>query len=335
MLNIHKKFNQIRKTKGNNTIVLDGGLGTQLETVYHANISNDFSKKLGNLWSGQVLLQYPELVQRAHSDFVEAGSDIIITNTFVGDLEKFDNDHQAFEKFVKDAVQVARSSEAKIVAGSVGPYANKFLHGTCYTGIYSDMPNDTDLEKESLKIWHLPIIKNMIRNQVDILAFETCPKMIEGIAFSEMIHELQYPGYICFQCKNERETAFGEDFETALEALKLSAYLIGVGVNCVSLKHVSKLVDTLMAFRERCKEKYPHLAPLEIVVYPNSGEVPEFYNGKKEMKWVPDPECWGTFADYCKELISKGATIVGGCCRVYAKDIKQFSESLQHKSAKL
>ena len=77
------------------------------------------------------------------------------------------------------------------------------------------------------------------------------------------------------------------------------------------------------------------MAPLEIVVYPNSGEVPEFYNGKKEMKWVPDPECWGTFADYCKELISKGATIVGGCCRVYAKDIKQFSESLQNKSAKL
>ena len=174
----------------------------------------------------------------------------------------------------------------------------------------------------------------MIKNEVDILAFETCPKMIEGIAFSEMIHELQYPGYICFQCKNERETAFGEDLEIALESLQLSPYLIGVGVNCVSLKHVSKLLEKLVAFRQRCKEKHPNIAPLEIVVYPNSGEVPEFYDGK-DMKWVPDPEYPGTFADHCKEFVSKGATILGGCCRVYASDIKQLSEFLQHRSAKL
>ena len=105
MLNIHTKFNHIRETKGKNTIVLDGGLGTQLETVYHANLKHDFSKKLGSLWSGKVLLQSPELVRRAHMDFVEAGSEIIITNTFKGDLETFDNDHQAFQKFIKDAVQ--------------------------------------------------------------------------------------------------------------------------------------------------------------------------------------------------------------------------------------
>ena len=192
------------------------------------------------------------------------------------------------------------------------------------------MPNgvDNNIEKEVLKKWHLPTVQNFIKNEIDILAFETCPKMIEGIAFSEMIHELQYPGYICFQCKNEHQTAFGEDIDFVLNSLQLSPYLIGVGVNCVSLKHVSKLVDKLVAFRQRCQEKHPHWAPLEIVVYPNSGELhPECHT------WVPDPECLGTFAHHCKELVSKGATILGGCCRVYASDIKQFSEFLQHSDA--
>ena len=75
MLDIHKKFERIRKTNGD-IIILDGGLATQLETVHNANIKHNRNKNVGNLWSGNVLLDSPFLVQRAHQDFVEAGAAI-------------------------------------------------------------------------------------------------------------------------------------------------------------------------------------------------------------------------------------------------------------------
>ena len=41
MLNINKKFDQIRANKGGDVIVLDGGLATQLESVHNANIKHN------------------------------------------------------------------------------------------------------------------------------------------------------------------------------------------------------------------------------------------------------------------------------------------------------
>ena len=133
-------------------------------------------------------------------DFVEAGANIVITNTYQCNLEEFGNDQNAFKEFINDAVEVAKLSGAEVVAGSIGPYGAKYKDGTSYTGIYNDIPIGMD-EKEFLKKWHLPRIQYLIKNGVDILAFETCPKLIEGLAFSELIQELQFPGFICFQCR--------------------------------------------------------------------------------------------------------------------------------------
>ena len=133
-------------------------------------------------------------------DFVEAGANIVTTNTYQCNLEEFGQDKNAFKNFINDAVEVAKSSGAEIVAGSIGPYGAKYKNGTSYTGIYNDIPIGID-EKDFLKKWHLPRIQCLIKNGVDILAFETCPKLIEGVAFSELIQELKYPGFICFQCR--------------------------------------------------------------------------------------------------------------------------------------
>ena len=72
MINIHKKFEHIRANKGGDIIVLDGGLATQLESVHNANIKHNRNKNVGNLWSGNVLLDSPTLVQRAHQVYTSS-----------------------------------------------------------------------------------------------------------------------------------------------------------------------------------------------------------------------------------------------------------------------
>ena len=56
-------------------IVLDGGMGTQLEGSGHPDI------KKSPLWSASVIIKDPEAIVKAHTAFLEAGADIIITNT--------------------------------------------------------------------------------------------------------------------------------------------------------------------------------------------------------------------------------------------------------------
>ena len=67
MLKIHKKIDHIREINGD-IIFLDGGLATQLESVHSANIKHNRNKKFGNLWSGNVLIDTPNLVLRAHQE---------------------------------------------------------------------------------------------------------------------------------------------------------------------------------------------------------------------------------------------------------------------------
>jgi homocysteine S-methyltransferase len=55
-------------------LIIDGGMGTELEK---AGIPMD-----GACWSGLAVLDYPDTVRKIHSDFIRAGAEIIITNTF-------------------------------------------------------------------------------------------------------------------------------------------------------------------------------------------------------------------------------------------------------------
>ena len=110
----------------------------------------------------------------------------------------------------------------------------------------------------------------------------------------------------------------------------ISPYLVGVGINCTSLKYASKLIDKFVTFKHNFHLNNPD-HKLEIIAYPNSGEI---YDGQNKI-WISDPDCKGKFVEHCEELIEKGATIIGGCCRVFASDIKQLSDYVEARKIKL
>ena len=86
-------------------------------------------------------------------------------------------------------------------------------------------------------------------------------------------------------------------------------------------------MDKFVDFQQNYWLKNPDFKKLEIIAYPNSGEI---YNGQ-DMVWISDPEVKGTFVEHSEELVDKGATILGGCCRVFASDIWKLSEFLKAK----
>ncbi len=55
-------------------VIIDGGMGTELE---RSGVPMD-----GKVWSGRAVLSHPEVVQQIHEDFIRAGAEVIIVNTF-------------------------------------------------------------------------------------------------------------------------------------------------------------------------------------------------------------------------------------------------------------
>ena len=51
----------------------------------------------------------------------------VISDTYICHLEAFGYNADAFENFIRNAVQAVKSSGAKVVAGSIGPYASKVI----------------------------------------------------------------------------------------------------------------------------------------------------------------------------------------------------------------
>jgi methionine synthase I (cobalamin-dependent) len=104
-------------------LVADGGMGTSL---FELGLQAGSTPELWNV-------EHPELVAKVHSGFIEAGADIILTNTFGGTRARLDLDKlgDRVAELNRAGVEVARSAADQVVrrvvvAGSVGPTGQLF-----------------------------------------------------------------------------------------------------------------------------------------------------------------------------------------------------------------
>ena len=114
--------------------VLDGGFSTQLAEYVGSNIDGD------PLWSARFNAVQPEAVIQSHLDFLNAGAEIILTNTYQASIEGYKeylklNDEESFE-LIKSTVKLAHVARDKFVKSngerlnfkkplifaSIGPY---------------------------------------------------------------------------------------------------------------------------------------------------------------------------------------------------------------------
>ena len=93
-------------------VILDGGLGTRLESR-----GNDVSS---SLWSARVLRDDPDEVRAAHAEFVAAGADLLITASYQVGFGTGIPDAEV-ETLLRRSVTLAREAGDVVVAASVGP----------------------------------------------------------------------------------------------------------------------------------------------------------------------------------------------------------------------
>ncbi len=272
---------------------LDGGLSTALE--------NNGNKLTTSLWTGELILAKPSEITKAHLDFIDAGSEIIITSSYqisyLGcgkrgwSQAQTDDALRASTHLAKDAVTA--SGKVIKVAASIGPYGAALADGSEYKGNYG-------VTKSFLKDFHARRLEVLISTSPDLLALETMPDTFEVEVLLELLSDCPIPYWVSYSCKAGAQTNAGQSFT---EAVSLAKDAMAVGVNCTPPELITELLLS-------AKSNKP------FVVYPNSGRTWDAV--KKE--WIGSKGS-GFDQDLINQWKAAGAQYIGGCCGIGAAEI--------------
>ena len=242
--------------------------------------------------SEEWVLDDAEKILPLHQGFVNAGADIILTNSFGGTRIRMsgskyaDRSVEINRQAAKLAVEAAAKGDGVLVAGSMGP-----------TG--SLMQPLGPLLREQIVETFAEQAKALTEGGVDFLLLETMFALEEALAAIEGARQgSQLPLVCSFSFNRGTFTMMGVTPGQVIESLKPLG-LAAIGANCgMTLDFMGQIVDEIVAAEPG--------AP--IWVKPNAGlpkggiVLPEYDVGPEEM------------AEYAVSYVRSGAQIVGGCC---------------------
>lgn len=283
-------------------LVLDGGLGTLLESR-----GNDLTS---NLWSAQLLLEQPSEIRAAHAEYFRAGARVAITSSYqVGydALEAAGIDRAGTDALLARSVTLAReartdaglASDQAWVAASVGPFGASRADGSEYTGDYG-------LTVAELRAWHRPRLAALVAAEPDVLAIETVPSLAEVEALCRELEGLGMPAWVSVTVADGALRS-GERITDAAAIASSTSEVVAVGVNCCRVDDVAPALGILRA-----------AVDLPLVAYPNSGEEWD----AATRTWEGDAEAPHAAA---ASWLDAGARLVGGCCRVGPDEIARLA----------
>lgn len=282
-------------------LFFDGGTGSLLQE------KGLRAGELPELWN----MTHPEVLVKLHRDYLEAGADIIKTNTFGANSLKFKGlswnpaegerrpEHYSVEEIIGAAVRNAREAAAQagkgFIALDLGP-TGKLLEPL------GDLPFEgaVKLYKEAVRAGR--------REGVDLILIETMGDSYElkaaVLAAKEEGEGLPVFATVIFDEKGKLLTGGSVESTVALlEGLRVDALGVNCGLGPVQMRGI---VEELL-----------RVSSLPVIVNPNAG-LPRSENGVTSYDIGPDE-----FARVMEEFAKKGACILGGCCGTTPEHIKK------------
>ena len=280
---------------GSKILLFDGATGTTLQ-------------KMGlppGVAPEEWIFDNPEAVFQNHKGYVEAGADVVITNTLGANglrLKDTKLAGKAYELNVK-AAQLARKAagDAVYVAGSIGPTGAILMMG--------------DVSESRVIEVYKEQVQGLIDGGIDLVAVETMTDIDEACLAVRAVREISDIPVVATMTfepgKQGFRTVMGNDIATVV------ARLTETGVNATG-SNCGTGIDTMI---EIITEMRRH-TNLPLLAEPNAG-LPEIVNGRVIYR-----ESAEYMAAKVPDLLAAGANLIGGCCGTTFDHIKQFRNVL-------
>ncbi len=290
-------------------IVFDGATGTHLQGQ---NLSaDDFGGEHLNGCNEYLVVSKPSAVENVHRDYLDAGADVVETDSFGGTsivLAEYGLAPMAYDLNLR-AARIARSvadafttpARPRFVAGSMGPTTKLPSLGHCTFAEMSAAYGEQ--------------AKGLLDGGVDLLCVETCQDILQAKAALCGIFECfaglrrRVPVIVSVTVESTGTLLLGTEIGAALVALEPFDVDV-LGMNCATgPKEMSDHVRTLCAG-----------SPKPVFVMPNAG-IPENIGGHAHYHLGPE-ELVRYLSHFVKDL---GVSVVGGCCGTTQEHIRMLA----------
>jgi S-methylmethionine-dependent homocysteine/selenocysteine methylase len=283
--------------------IIDGGMGRELK-----EIGAPFSQPL---WSAQALIEAPEYVEKAHQNFIDAGAEVVIANSYA--CVPF---HLGEERFQRDGVGLAK--KAGRIARTVAP-KNVQVAGSIPPPLGSYRPDLFEAERAR------EIITQLYQAQdpyVDLWIAETISSIREFESIHSVLKQSKKDCYYAFSLSDEMSDVA---CLRSGQAVKIAAALVcfvgakGILFNC----SVPEVMEQAIVDAKQVIDEYQ--ADVEIGAYANNftpintdHEANNTYQAMREL--TPDD-----YLMFAKRWYQAGASVIGGCCGIGPSHIQALT----------
>ncbi|MBR4276590.1 MAG: methionine synthase, partial [Prevotella sp.] len=302
-------------------LILDGATGTYLQQLglteddFRGTVFSNHPQPLKGC-NDVLCITKPEAIKQMHRDYINAGADIIETNSF--NCNRYSLADYGLEDRVYDIAKAAAEVAAKckeesgkwtVVAGSMGP-TNK----TASMSADVNNPAAREVTFQDLVETYTDCVRGLIDGGADVILVETifdtlnAKAAIKAVMNVEEERDIDVPIMASGTLADASgRTLSGQTVEAYVASLT-HGNLISIGLNCAFGAR------QLKPWLKRLAE----VAPCPVSVHPNAG-LPNVMGGYDET-----PE---TFAESAREFMSEGLiNIYGGCCGTTPAHIKAIAE---------
>src|SRR3954470_702900 len=298
-------------------VVYDGGMGATLEQF---DLTQEDYGGLAGKCHEALVLNRPDVIEGVHSSMLEAGADVVETDSFQGSrlkLEEWGLGEHTLEINTK-AAEIARKAagEERFVAGSIGPTG--FLPA-------STDPTLGDISFAALVDVFAEQARGLVEGGADLIIIETAQDILEvkasvfgaREAFKKTGRTLPLQTSVSL-LPNGGKMLLGTDIQAVLTTL-LALDVQVIGLNCST--GPEDMRDAIRFLGET--------SPLPVHCIPNAGIPHQGPNGETIFPEEPEP-----LADALAEYVERYSLgIVGGCCGTTPDHIRAIADRVADKPA--
>jgi homocysteine S-methyltransferase len=293
------------------TRILDGGMGQEL-------LAKGLKAK-GSLWSATALIEkkYHQLVVDAHLDFIKSGADVIVTNNFSARRTRMiqnkveEHFNYANEKAGELALKAKEISKKNVlIAGSLPGQNDTYV---------LDQRDKKIIEKG----FHDQA--KLIKPFIDFFYLDVLCGTKECELALNVVEKMNLPVLVGLHVKKNGKLPSNENISEVVEKCKNKNWL-GIILACVSPEIIEKTIDEVKQLDIPFGYK-ANLWKTEEPVPVHKFASPSDEIGTNPAKVMGTREDYTDvmFLEFSKKMISKGATILGGCCETKPSHINKIS----------
>ena len=291
--------------------ILDGGMGQ--------NLLAKGLKPKGSLWSATALInkKYHELVVDAHLDFIRSGAEVITTNNFAARRIRMSQNN------VEDQFEYANKK-----AGELAVKAKEISKKNILIAGSLPAQNDTYvLDERDKKIIEKGFYDQavLLKPFVDFFYLDVLCGSKECEIAMNVTEKLNLPVLVGLHIKKNGKLPSNESISEVVEKCKNNSWL-GIILACVSPEIVENSINEITKINLPFGYKANLWKTEEPVpVHKFASPTDKVGANPVETMGTRDDYTGEKFFDFTKKMISKGATILGGCCETKPSHINKIA----------